>query len=1059
MLAASVAVPLARSQAPAVARPLVKSRAQIAGSGGSSAPAVTAQTESQASLLAASSGQPVEVLADRTDWTQVFAEPAGGFLSQISAAPVRVKEPDGSWDPIDTTLSVLPDGSVAPNAIVPGLVLSGGGSGPLMTVSQATGDPAGSVSVSWPYGPLPAPSLSGPTATYANVLPGVNLLVTAAPTGVDTVLQVMSAAAAALPQLAKVSFPVSSPGLSMAADGQGGVTMSDPAGSTLFTELPTQMWDSAGLPATQGLSTAAEPAAPGGLAAAGAAGGSVPAGLAGPVPGDHVGVAAVSASPTSISVSPVASVLDSSSTVYPVYIDPGITYSHTQTGWLDVAHDFNGYNSGGNGGPCAAQGGSWNCWGNWDYEDPDGGIRAGVWCNGPSNPPEPPPPSNICYDSYPDSTWGVYRSYLNFDLPSSLSGADYVDAQLSLYDVWSYSCSSDGTLELWQTSTASQDGYWGNKPSEQNWQDSSTKAYGNVCNSGGITMNASGAVSAAAASGSGEVTLEVRASLSSEQASPPDLTNWRRFQATGSGCADVGTGGYPCLQVFWMHKPDVATATGTEGTFDAASGQTVTHCSTSEDNPDYIDTATPWLDASVTDPDSGLASFKGWIQWTEVYPDSGSATFGGAYVQSDNSFRDQVPSGTFTDETEYEWQAQGVARATDPLTGNSVAESGPWSSPCYIMVDLPSDGGVPDVVGTVQGSSTSNWTVGKPGTVTLTDPAYPALGPDNDDVGFLYSVGSSQPTHYIEASYGTAMITIKPYTEATESVYAQAVDAAGNLGPVNTSSPYTFTASAGTKNVSTLAYWPLNGSGADRSSDGNDLTLTQNASFPCSSTPNNPGYKCVLALEADTSAGVVSPESGFSVSSWVTNDGSSCQATTCVAMSEDADPQNSNHSSVFWLGYEGSGMAGYPGTQAQCPCWVFEVWPSDSSTVNPVVAAIHATSAQQQGSWAQLDGVFDPASLTATLYVNGSSGSPPGAAVQVVPGPWAPTIPGPVRLGAGPPGNSADNIWPGNVSDACVFYGPLSDKNIAPGQNESDIATLYAGGTADGCSALFGSYP
>ena len=117
--------------------------------------------------------------------------------------------------------------------------------------------------------------------------------------------------------------------------------------------------------------------------------------------------------------------LSGPSVVYPVYIDPRISYANNQAGWLDVAHDFNGYNSSNNGGPCASNGGSWSCWGDWENETANiGGIRAGVWCNGPSNPqPPPPPPYNICYHSNPDNTWGVYRSYLNFSLPPELAGA------------------------------------------------------------------------------------------------------------------------------------------------------------------------------------------------------------------------------------------------------------------------------------------------------------------------------------------------------------------------------------------------------------------------------------------------------------------------------------------------------------------------------------------------------------------------------------------------------------------------------------------------------------
>jgi hypothetical protein len=52
---------------------------------------------------------------------------------------------------------------------------------------------------------------------------------------------------------------------------------------------------------------------------------------------------------------------------------------------------------------------------------------------------------------------------------------------------------------------------------------------------------------------------------------------------------------------------------------------------------------------------------------------------------------------------------------------------------------------------------------------------------------------------------------------------------------------YQFTASKG-QNIGTLAYWPLNGTQADKSLLGNDLK--PGALFACGSTPNNPGYKC-----------------------------------------------------------------------------------------------------------------------------------------------------------------------------------------------------------------------
>jgi hypothetical protein len=64
--------------------------------------------------------------------------------------------------------------SVSPAVSTSTLRLSGGGTGPLgeMTASGRT------LSVGFP-GQLPAPSLSGATATYGDVLPGVDLVVTA----------------------------------------------------------------------------------------------------------------------------------------------------------------------------------------------------------------------------------------------------------------------------------------------------------------------------------------------------------------------------------------------------------------------------------------------------------------------------------------------------------------------------------------------------------------------------------------------------------------------------------------------------------------------------------------------------------------------------------------------------------------------------------------------------------------------------------------------------------------------------------------------------------------
>lgn len=135
---------------------------------GASAARLSAADAAGAAALASSSGQPVEVLGDRTDFSQTYAEPGGGFQDTESLVPYQVPAADGSWVPVDTTLSVQPGGVVAPAAITTGLAVSDGGSGPLYTLTSGSE----SLSVSWPYGPLPVPSLSGATATFAGCCRG-----------------------------------------------------------------------------------------------------------------------------------------------------------------------------------------------------------------------------------------------------------------------------------------------------------------------------------------------------------------------------------------------------------------------------------------------------------------------------------------------------------------------------------------------------------------------------------------------------------------------------------------------------------------------------------------------------------------------------------------------------------------------------------------------------------------------------------------------------------------------------------------------------------------------
>ncbi|MFI5934130.1 RHS repeat-associated core domain-containing protein [Actinoplanes sp. NPDC051494] len=193
-------------------------------------------------------GKAVENLAGRTETTEVFANPDGTWTAKIYSGPVRMRDDAGEWVPIDLTMRAEADGSVAPVAHPADVKLSGAtGAGDHELLSAAVGDKR--VSIGWD-GALPAPVLRGNKATYAEVRPGVDLVVEATRTAVEQFFVVKNADAAA--SVASLQLPVRAAGLTTKADGGGGLVFADASGRTVGT-LPTpEMWDSSVDPATGG---------------------------------------------------------------------------------------------------------------------------------------------------------------------------------------------------------------------------------------------------------------------------------------------------------------------------------------------------------------------------------------------------------------------------------------------------------------------------------------------------------------------------------------------------------------------------------------------------------------------------------------------------------------------------------------------------------------------------------------------------------------------------------------------------------------------------------------
>ncbi|MEV6631638.1 FG-GAP-like repeat-containing protein [Actinoplanes sp. NPDC051470] len=288
------------------------------------APPATAAPHSlsadEASERATSTGKAVEATQAANSTDTLIANPDGTMTLSRSATPTRARV-DGEWQDLDPTLVQNPDGSWSPRVSSTPLVLSNGGPGAMATMS-GTGLSAGIV----PPEPLRAPTVVGDTATYAQVLPGVDLKVTAKPHGgFAEVFVVADAGAAANDELTELVMPTELSGVTLTTDDAGNVTGTDRTGSTVLTAPTPKMWDST-MPATKVRGPA-----------------TTKSSFRGPGAGARTALVGTRVRNGKIELTPDRKLLDGAATRYPVYIDPAFTWSVSggkYNGWSTVPEQF-----------------------------------------------------------------------------------------------------------------------------------------------------------------------------------------------------------------------------------------------------------------------------------------------------------------------------------------------------------------------------------------------------------------------------------------------------------------------------------------------------------------------------------------------------------------------------------------------------------------------------------------------------------------------------------------------------------------------------------------------
>jgi hypothetical protein len=398
----------------ATAAPARQQTAAAAAAGGNSA-AKTYQTPEQASAQAVRTGKAVPVTGSTTATSTLTAQPDGSFTLSESAAPVRAKV-GGAWKNLSAQLVENHDGTYSPAVSTDPLTLSGGGTAPLATMV----DGSYSLALTAPMS-LPRPEISGDSATYPNVLPGVNLTVTAHTSGgFSEVLEIENAAAAANPALKTLAFATRAKGLTLKAGQDGTIAALASDGATVFSAPAPDMWDSAG--AGAGTSAAAKSAD---ATKAGRAGTGEPLVSTDAAPGAaaHTAPLGVSVTGDHITLAPNLGLLTGApgtGVAYPEFIDPTWDPAGSAaSSWAYVSSDFSGQ----------------------EYYDTSNYLQMGT------NP----------------DTGGTSYTYYTLPVPSQIYGATINSATLYVPEAWSKSCTAT-PVQLWQTGTISKSTTYGNRP-------------------------------------------------------------------------------------------------------------------------------------------------------------------------------------------------------------------------------------------------------------------------------------------------------------------------------------------------------------------------------------------------------------------------------------------------------------------------------------------------------------------------------------------------------------------------------------------------------------------
>ncbi|MER7004551.1 DNRLRE domain-containing protein [Dactylosporangium sp. NPDC000555] len=504
----------------------------------------------------------IQVSGDTTETDQVFVNPDGTSVVEQYRRPVRVKQ-DGKWTPVDATLVFAADGAVVAKAAAVELRLSGGNDAVLArTVQGEVGIELGS-----PLGALPRPSLAGNVATYADVLPGVDLVVVAKVDGFSQRLVVKRREAAADPALRALRFPMKVTGGSVGMQAGGALQVLDGKGSAVFAMSTAQMWDDT---ETKANDASARPAV-----------GADGARLADLPTGRRVAMGVTYAGGV-LAVTPDRALLEDPATAYPVTIDPGFTAYMYGWNYVDSSAPNHSYYNVADWAPVGTSN--------------SGGFKR--------------------------------RSFWNMNLEPMGTGKQILSATFRIREVWAWSCTAR-EVELHRTAWVNSNVTWNTQPASNWWVGNLNVAKGwspggiggaSSCPAGDLSWDVTNAVQDNQNNGYTAITFMLRAQNETDNA------YWKRFDPNPR--LDITYNSYPYPPsistspttpcVYGAGRPYINTATPR---LNAATG---------DDEGSQLTTTFEWYHSGGTIVGSGSASTPAGTVASVTVP-AGQLSEGGSY--------------------------------------------------------------------------------------------------------------------------------------------------------------------------------------------------------------------------------------------------------------------------------------------------------------------------------------------------------------------------------------------------------------------------------------------